>query len=97
MSNRIEKTLTLRALVLAGFVMGSVTSAALAAAPGHVTSKSAPQLAARLNGAYGYAPGRTDTGIETSGPIYSRGYYVGQDPDPSIRLQLLRDAWYGSR
>ena len=96
MSNCIEKTLTLRALVLAGFVLGSVTSAAFAAAPGHVTSKNA-QFSARVNGAYGYAPGRADTGIQTSGPIYSRGYYVGQDPDPQIRLQLLRDAWNGSR
>jgi len=96
MSNRIEKTLTLGALMLAGVVMGSVTSAAFAAAPGHVASKNA-QLSARVNGAYGYAQGRANTGIQTSGAVYSRGYYVGQDPDPAIRFQLLRDAWEGSR
>jgi hypothetical protein len=24
-------------------------------------------------------------------PVYSGGQYIGQDPDPNIRLQLLRD------
>ena len=93
MFDRIEKTLTLRALTLAGLVMGAVTSTAFAAAPAHMASKDA-QLSTR---AHSYAPGRAATGIETSGPIYSRGYYLGQDPDLSIRFQLVRDGWYGTR
>jgi hypothetical protein len=91
MFNRIEKTRTLRrALVLAGLVMGSVSSAAFAAAPAHTAAKPA-QLSARLYGAYGYAAERGNSGIQTSGPIYRRGVYLGQDPDPSIRFELLRD------
>jgi len=90
MFNRIENTFTLRALVLAGLVMGSVGSTAFAAAPAHMASKYAA-------GAHAYSPGRMNTGIQTSGPIFSRGYYVGQDPDQSIRFQLVRDGWYGTR
>jgi len=92
MFNRIEKTLTLRALALAGLAMGMVTSTAFAAAPVHMASKDTQQP-----GIHAYSPARTNTGIQTTGPIFSRGYYVGQDPDPSIRLQLVRDGWYGNR
>jgi hypothetical protein len=38
------------------------------------------------------APG--NTGPQPNGcapPVYAYGKYVGQDPDPNIRLQLLRD------
>ena len=28
-------------------------------------------------------------------PVYNNGKYVGQDPDPNIRLQLLRDPGTG--
>jgi hypothetical protein len=30
-----------------------------------------------------------------SPPVYQHGQYVGQDPDPNIRLQLLRDPQSG--
>jgi len=92
MFNRIEKALTLRALALAGLAMGTVTSTAFAAAPAHMASKNAQQPSIHT-----YSPARADTGIQTTGPIFNRGYYVGQDPDPSIRLQLVRDGWYGNR
>ena len=46
---------------------------------------------------HSYSPGHSDTGIQTSGPIFSKGYYVGQDPDLAIRFQLLRDGFYGTR
>ena len=92
MFNRIDKTLTLRALALAGLAMGAVTSTAFAAAPAHMASKDAQQP-----GVHAYSPARANTGIQTTAPIFSRGYYVGQDPDPAIRLQLVRDGWYGSR
>ena len=92
MFNRIEKTLALRALVLAGLVVGSVSSAVLAAAPAHMGAKNV-QLSARLNGAYGFVTG----GVQNSTAVYSRGRYLGQDPDPSIRAQLLRDGWFGNR
>ncbi len=43
MFNRIEKTLMLRALMLAGLAMGAANSAAFAAAPAHTASKDAQQ------------------------------------------------------
>jgi hypothetical protein len=92
MFNRIEKTLMLRALMLAGLAMGAANSAAFAAAPAHTASKDAQQ-----SSVHSYSPNRANTGIQTRGPIFNRGYYVGQDPDPSIRLQLVRDGWYGTR
>jgi hypothetical protein len=89
MFNRIENTFTLRALALAGLIMGSLGSTAFAAAPAHMATKNA--------GAHAFSPGRANTGPQTPGPIFSRGYYVGQDPDQSIRFQLVRDGWYGTR
>src|SRR5262245_23516700 len=90
MLNRIEKTLTLCALMLAGLAMGAANSAAFAAAPAHMASKDAQQSVV-----HSYSPSRANTGIQTPGPIFNRGYYVGQDPDPTIRFQLARDGWYG--
>lgn len=26
-----------------------------------------------------------------AGPLYYQGYYLGDDPDPAIRLQIMRD------
>jgi hypothetical protein len=92
MFNRIGKTWTLCTLILAGLAMGAANSAAYAAASAHMASKEAQQSVVNS-----YAPDRANTGIETPGPIFNRGYYVGQDPDPTIRFQLLRDGWYGSR
>jgi hypothetical protein len=54
MFNRIEKTLALRALVLAGVVMGSA-STSFAAAPAHMASKDAQASAAK---AYSFQRGR---------------------------------------
>jgi hypothetical protein len=33
-------------------------------------------------------------GIDSPGPIYRDGYYLGSDVDPHIRFELLRDPWY---
>jgi len=92
MFNRTEKTLTLRVLMVAGFVIGVANSAAFATAPAHTASKDAQQ-----SGVHVYSPKHVNTGIQTLGPIFNQGYYLGQDPDPSIRLQLVRDGWYGTR
>jgi len=43
-------------------------------------------------GRYLFVP--TDQAPQPNGcapPVYAYGKYVGQDPDPNIRLQLLRD------
>jgi hypothetical protein len=88
MFNRIEKLRIARsAVVLAGLVMGSLTSAAFAADPAHMVAKNA-QLSAHLGGAYGFAMER---GNGTA--VYQGGIFVGQDPDAGVRFNLLRDTW----
>jgi hypothetical protein len=32
--------------------------------------------------------------VESGGPIYRQGYYLGTDPDPRIRQELIRDAFH---
>jgi hypothetical protein len=91
MFNRIEKALTPRGFAFAGLFVGSLTSTAFAVAPAHAASRDAQMSI------HSYSPGHSDTGIQTSGPIFSKGYYVGQDPDLAIRFQLLRDGFYGTR
>src|SRR5215831_649832 len=89
MFNRIEKALTPRGFAFAGLFVGSLSSTAFAVAPAHAASQP--------SAVHSYSPGHFDTGIQTSGPIFSKGYYVGQDPDLAIRFQLLRDGFYGTR
>jgi hypothetical protein len=44
------------------------------------------------NQAYAYAPGYNGSvGTSYPNPVYAYGQYQGADPDPNIRLQLLRD------
>jgi hypothetical protein len=92
MLNRTEKIAALRAPIMADLVIGAAGSTAFAAAPAHMASKDAQQ-----SGIHAYSPARADTGIQTPGLIFSRGYYVGRDPDAAIRSQLVRDGWYGTR
>jgi len=96
MFNRIEKALTPRGFAFAGLFVASLTSTAFALAPAHAASRDA-QMSMQPGAVHSYSPGRSDTGIQTSGPIFSKGYYVGQDPDLAIRFQLLRDGFYGTR
>jgi hypothetical protein len=46
--------------------------------------------------AYGRYDGRplNAGGVDAPGPIYRQGYYLGSDPDPNIRFELIRDPWY---
>jgi hypothetical protein len=32
--------------------------------------------------------------VNSPGPIYRGGYYLGSDPDPNIRFELIRDPWF---
>jgi len=41
---------------------------------------------------YGY-PFNAGT-VTSGGPIYRQGYYLGMDPDPRIRQELIRDPWF---
>ena len=41
---------------------------------------------------YGY-PYNAGT-VTSGGPIFRNGYYLGTDPDPRIRQELIRDPWF---
>jgi hypothetical protein len=47
------------------------------------------------SGAYGY-DGRPFNagGINSPGPIYRQGRYLGTDPDPRIRDEIVRDPYF---
>ena len=50
-------------------------------------------------GAYGYE-GVTSRplyagGVWSTGPIYRHGYYLGTDPDPRVRAEIVRDKFSG--
>ena len=74
----------------------SVALAALVASPAlaqatrpyrQLPAYTSPQLVPNGNGhdAYGYTPYGGGSGVVRS------GRYIGQDPDPNVRLQLKRD------
>jgi len=33
-------------------------------------------------------------GVDSPGPIFRSGYYLGSDPDPNVRFELIRDPWF---
>jgi len=48
--------------------------------------------------AYGY-DGRPFTagGVSSPGPIYRQGRYLGTDPDPNVRAQIVRDPYFARK
>ena len=47
-------------------------------------------------GAYAYhGYGPVDAGgVRSPGPIYRQGHYLGTDPDPRIREEIVRDPYF---
>jgi len=83
MFNRIANTC---AVIFTGATMGSMAIIEPAfASPRAHSPVSSVETAGRFHGVVGISQGFQGT------TVYSRGRYVGRDPDPSIRGQLLRD------
>lgn len=84
-------------------LMTALALAALVASPalaGSSKSADSPKSKARMSAQQSYAAGNTgydafaaaDSGLTIGGPaIFVDGVYAGWDPDPAIRLQLMRD------
>jgi hypothetical protein len=74
------------AVLFTGATVGSaaIVAPAFASSRAHSPGQGV-EAAARVYGAGGIGQGTQGT------TVYSRGRYVGRDPDPSIRGQLLRD------
>ena len=72
----------------------SLLLATLAATPTFAATRHARVMAQQsyaADSAY-EANAAAPSGLTTQGPaVYAYGQYVGWDPDPSIRFQLLRD------
>jgi hypothetical protein len=48
--------------------------------------------------AYGhYGRPFTAGGVSSPGPIYRQGRYLGTDPDPNVRAQIVRDPYFGRK
>jgi hypothetical protein len=52
---------------------------------------SAQSQGANTNGSKPIANKEAPKGVNTKNDVYCNGQYVGSDPDPAIRLQLLKD------
>jgi len=82
------KPLTLA--VSAASLIALAASAAQAASHHHVR---------HYYGAYAYRGyGPLNAGGPTSpGPIYRQGHYLGTDPDPNVRSEIIRDPYFERR
>jgi hypothetical protein len=68
------------------------TAAAVLAIAFMSPSAQAAQYRASAGGSGGWAGGPYWQGLPTDHrPIWRYGHYQGNDPDPSIRLQIMRD------
>ena len=79
------KTLTLA--LSAASLVALAAPAAQAASHHHVR---------HYHGAYaywGYGPLNAG-GVYSPGPIYRQGHYLGTDPDPRIREEIVRDPYF---
>ncbi|AXK83392.1 hypothetical protein DW352_24435 [Pseudolabrys taiwanensis] len=84
-----------RWLIVAVAALGVVAANAAVAKPRK--AKTPPRAAACVDGPYQFSwdfllPG--NHGPQPNGcapPVYQYGRYIGQDPDPNIRFQLMRD------
>jgi len=72
--------------ILTAFALATLVASPAFAAKSHQRQVQPQYLGAQ---AYASAPG---TYVGPRGAVISDGRYVGQDPDQSIRFQLLRDA-----
>lgn len=72
----------LAATLAAAFVLASSVDAA--------TTRKHKKVAASSTTAH-TNPRERGTNLVPAGPLYFSGTYLGDDPDPNIRFQLLRD------
>jgi hypothetical protein len=71
---------------------------ALAASPAPAASRHHVRHYSSSAHAYSYdARPFNAGGVSSSGPIYRQGHYLGTDPDPNIRAQIIRDPYFGRR
>ena len=83
--------------ICAASLLAATASPVIAAAHHHLRHhRHVPIAPHHYPSAYGRYLGRPYNagGVNTPGPIYRGGYYLGSDPDPNIRFELIRDPWF---
>ena len=82
--------------VLIASAIGVAIAAAPAAAAKHGKKKSSAASHSQVQ--HGASPVAYRGGGVRSGPLYNGQDYIGEDPDPSIRAQLIKDMtrYYGA-
>lgn len=86
-------------LAAAALLIAGSTSGAFAQAyeggpdsrPVHSFARPAPHIVVtpQARGSYGYAVSPYNPGV-----VYQNGKYIGQDPDPNVRMMLRKDFAY---
>jgi hypothetical protein len=95
-SNKEALMRHLMSAVCAASLLALAASPAVAASLHHkrhhgrvVTPGQSPSADGRYYG-HPYNAGTVTSG----GPIYRDGYYLGSDPDPNVRFEMIRDPWF---
>jgi len=77
-------------------VLSSAALIALAATPAPAASR---KYVHHHHGYYaygGYRPLNAGS-VHSPGPIYRQGRYLGTDPDPNVRSEIIRDPYLGRK
>ena len=69
----------------------TLAAAFMFAAPADAAKKSKHKKAAAASTTTRADPQHRGTNLFPAGPLYFSGVYLGDDPDPNIRFQLMRD------
>jgi hypothetical protein len=77
----------MKTIIIAFVAASALASSALARAPTHTRADAQQMHGAR---AQALATGGADA-------VYANGTYLGADPDPQVRLQLMRNAGFQDR
>lgn len=89
----------MKPLTLSVAVVGLLALPASSSFAGSSDRHRGPSHDGAYAGAYGYEVGPSRPfnvgGAWSTGPIYRHGYYLGSDPDPRVRAEIVRDKFSG--
>jgi hypothetical protein len=80
----------------AASLLALAASSAFAASLHHKRHHSHVVVPHQYPSAYGkyYGHPYNSGSVNSGGPIYRDGYYLGSDPDPNVRFEMIRDPWF---
>jgi hypothetical protein len=74
-------------------LLGTVALVTLVTSSAFAHQTPPPRLSSSVSSAYAQSPANAHLGAPhiSGNAVYAEGRIIGQDPDPNVRLQLLRD------